>query len=177
MCIMTGCRKPTSQYSRKGYCTLHAKEAKTAWIAMIAAKSAKTQPVAQKQTNYAAILQEALQAGQVAFDAAKCVPMVVQQHKTMFDDDSPVVKQWIVPGGECGFASVHIRPATGSFARWLRETKQGRTSDYGGMYLRASPQARGPEIQSYTRQCAWASAICTVLDKYGVPCQVESRVD
>lgn len=71
-------------------------------------------------------------AGKKAADEHTPQAMVVQQHKHVLDDNSPVVKEWHVAGGVCGFAWVNIKPGTCSFAKWLVKNGKGRSDSYYG---------------------------------------------
>lgn len=76
---------------------------------------------------------EADAAGQEAVKATTPTPMVVQQHKNMMDDNSPVVQEWVVQGGVCGFAWINLKPARGKLAQAFAE-KGARKNEYeGGM--------------------------------------------
>ena len=55
------------------------------------------------------MLTEADIAGQEAVKILNIIPMVVQQRANPFDDNSSVMKEWIVEGGVCGFASIHFK--------------------------------------------------------------------
>ena len=79
---------------------------------------------------YAAMWKKAQAAASVASKAASPTPMVVQQHASPIDDGSPVVKEWFVADGVCGFGWVEIKPRTSKFARWLKAKGYGRSSDY-----------------------------------------------
>ena len=70
--------------------------------------------------------------GLAALNACVPVPMVVQEHANMLDDNSPAVKQWIVPGGVCGFAWVNIKPGTNKFCNWLKTTGLAKRDEYNG---------------------------------------------
>ena len=126
-----------------------------------------------KQQNYQKIWDEALNAGQDALTKCTPTPMVVEEHKHQLDDNSPVVKQWFVEGGVCGFAWVNIRPATSSFARWLKS--QGivkRVSYYGGYDYWVIHGG-----QSMQRKEAFARAMAEVLRKHGINADAMSRID
>ena len=58
--------------------------------------------------------------------------MIVQQHENMADDNSSVVKEYVVPDGPCGFAWVNIKPGNNAFCRWLKANDLGRTDSYYG---------------------------------------------
>ncbi len=130
----------------------------------------------ENKPDYAAIWNEASEAGLKALRECKPTPMVVQQHANVLDDNSPVVKQWGAPEGVCGFAWINVKGNTG-FARWASKNKNsldfGRSQYYGG-YNIGAPREAG---QSYERKCAWASAFAEVLDKYSIWTCIYSRLD
>ena len=123
-------------------------------------------------------LHKAHAAGMVAVEATTPAPMVVAQHRNQFDDDSPVVKQWHVPGGVCGFANVTVKPGTHSFAKWATKHGHGRRDNYaGGISLGLKPEVKGTLYQSYEIVCAYANAAAAELRDHGVPASVWSRID
>jgi hypothetical protein len=112
------------------------------------------------------LLQRAHDAGMAAVAAlnGKVAPMVVEQHANMADDNSPVVKQWIVAGGPCGFAWVQC-PANTTFGRWLlkNDSRWRRDSYAGGLCYWISDFG-----QSITYKEAYASAFARVIREYGI---------
>ena len=121
---------------------------------------------------HAIIWSEASAAGNAALAAATPSPMVVEQHASVLDDASPVVQRYVVEGGVCGFAWVHISPGTHSFARWAKKLGIGHKAYYGGLDLWVHEGG-----QSMERKMAWASAAATVLKAYGIPASTGSRMD
>jgi hypothetical protein len=69
-------------------------------------------------------------AGCQAAEKTVPMPMVVQEHASPIDDESPVVRQWVVRGGVCGFAWIELRKRTHQYARWIKERHIGRSDDY-----------------------------------------------
>lgn len=125
------------------------------------------------KTDYARWWEEAVKAGLKAGGATTPIPMVVQQHSNMSDDASPVVKQWHVPDGVCGFAWVNIKPGNSAFANWLKEQRFAKKdSYYGGVTVWISEYN-----QSYTRKVAHAQAMAQVLTDHGVRTSSNSRLD
>ena len=125
----------------------------------------------QRDVEYDTLYNEAYAAGL----AADCIPtpMIVQQRANPFDDSSPVIKEWYVSAGMCGFAWVTVRPATSSFARWLKRVKGWETDRYaGGMLFWVS--AFG---QSYERKLAFAQAFAAALRERGVNARANGRLD
>ena len=115
---------------------------------------------------------EANKAGIAAANALTPTPMVVEQHANQLDDTSPVTKQWTVPSGVCGFAWVNIRPATTSFARWLKKEGIVRKSYYGGIDI--SIMAYG---QSMEKKSAHAHAMADYLSDHGITAYANERMD
>jgi hypothetical protein len=81
-------------------------------------------------------------AGMAAGHAAMPPTMFVREHASPLDDSSPVVKEWAVPAGPCGFAWVTLRPANSRAAKVMAEVFTGkfgghakRNSYEGGMML------------------------------------------
>lgn len=79
-----------------------------------------------RYAKFEAAYAKAYAAGMAAGEAATPHPMVVQQHANMMNDRSPVVKEWYVSEGACGFAWVNVYPRNSSFAIWLRKHKNER---------------------------------------------------
>jgi len=118
------------------------------------------------------IYDEAYTAGIKAGNECLPVPMVVQQHANMADDNSPVVKSYFVPGGVCGFAWVVVSPGNCSFANWLKKNKLADKHYYGGVSIWI-----GEFNQSMTRKEACAHAMAEVFQKYGIKAYSGSRMD
>ena len=78
-----------------------------------------------------------------------------------------------VSEGVCGYASVCIRPGTGTFARWLVRTGRGNRHCYGGVEIPINEHG-----QSYDRKMAHASAVAQVLrNNLDLAVIVEGRTD
>lgn len=143
-----------------------------------AAKKNQMHQAIAKEDNFQHIYNEALESGRKAGTECTPVPMVVQQHTNMLDDTSSVAKEWHVPEGVCGFAWVHISPATASFCKWLLNHKYaGKDSYYGGITIWISDYG-----QSYERKCAHAGAMAGIIDQHKVElgikhCYSMSRLD
>jgi hypothetical protein len=122
---------------------------------------------------FANLIAAAEKAGLLAGKTVGVQPMVVQQHASPFDDNSPVEKEWIVEGGPCGFAWVNIKPGTSAFAKYLKETGKARSdSYYGGVTVWV-----GAFGQSMTRKEAYARAYAGVLQTAGYKAYANSRMD
>lgn len=131
-----------------------------------------------------AILAEAQAAGLLAMAQANPTPMVVQQHANMADDNSPVVQQWTVPGGVCGFAWVVVK-CKGPGVKFINALKKigkaggensfcefTRSSYHGGFYHHIHEGGQSMELK-----IAYAEAFAEVLGKHGIPCVTGNRMD
>ena len=135
----------------------------------IAAESAERR---QRYADYATWIDEAHQAGLAAGKTAGCTPMIVSQHENMADDNSAVVKEWLVMDGPCGFAWVTVTPGTCSFARWAVKEQGWRKDYYGGVSLYVHEFG-----QSMQRKIEYAHAYAKVLHSHGVGVRCNSRMD
>jgi hypothetical protein len=130
-----------------------------------------------RDTEHRELWDKAHEAGNAAVEMTIPVPMVVQQHANQMDDNSPIVKEYLVPTGVCGFAWVVVRPGTGSFARWARKTRRGDTAYGGGTALKARPNLSGVSVQSLELNRSYCAAFAQILGDAGVPAHMESRID
>lgn len=133
------------------------------------------------KADHKALYERAWAAADAAAEAITPTPMAVGEPVNMmaslmggddggFRDDRP---QYVVNSGVCGFAWVNIKPATSSFARWLKEnTPARRDSYYGGISIRM-PQGG----QSYEIKVAAARAFAEVLREAGIKCYAYDRLD
>ncbi len=139
-----------------------------------AKKSQASQRTQQGQL-FQQILDEAIAAGMAAGQRKTPIPMVVEQHSSPLDDNSPVEQQWTVPDGVCGFAWVRITPATCSFVKFLKSKNMGSYSDYQGGWIIWVQEFN----QSYERKMAYADAFAGVIQHYikGVSCYASGRLD
>lgn len=112
-------------------------------------------------------------AGMQAGEAVGTTPMIVQEHANPLDDSSPVVRQYApVMDGPCGFAYVTVRPGNSTFARYLKQYRQGFKAYYGGTQFSVHPFG-----QSLQRKTAYADAFAKVLRDAGIRASYESRID
>lgn len=118
------------------------------------------------------LLNRAHEAGTAAGSALSVAPMVVQQHADMMDDKSPVVQQWEVEGGPCGFAWVSLFKVLGK-KRALAMEKGFSVDHYAGG-LRLSVMQFG---QSMAKKEAYAEAYAAVLREAGFSAYAGSRMD
>lgn len=119
------------------------------------------------------ILAEADAAGKAAVEKLNVVPMVVSSHVNQLDDNSPVVKQWYVPDGVCGFAWVNVKPGNSPFANFIKAKGIGRADSYeGGVRISISDYN-----QSLQKKEAHAIAFAEVLQAHGIKASGMSRID
>ena len=119
-----------------------------------------------------AIYSEAHYKGNAAVQMTTVTPMVVQQRENPLNDESKVVRQYLVNDGVCGFASVTVKPANCKFAKFLVANGLGRKSFNGGVSMSVRDFN-----QSLTKKEAYAYAFASVLNEYGIKAYVESRMD
>ena len=135
----------------------------------IAAESAERQARYQQ---YETVWDAAVEAGNRAAVAAIPAPMVVQQHDSPLDDGSPVVRQWVVDDGPCGFAEVRLPKGNTSFAHWAKKNAGFRKHYYGGLSFWVSDFG-----QSMERKYAFARAAASILNEHGIDAYASSRLD
>jgi len=122
--------------------------------------------------DYDVLCQKAHEAGIAAVDKLQVRPMVVQSHANPLDDGSPVVKEYFVADGVCGFAWVKF-PGVGPFAKYAKEYLGARSAYPKGLCfsIRAYDQ-------SMQKKEAYAEAYAAVLREAGIPgVYAESRMD
>lgn len=128
------------------------------------------------QINYDDLWAKATAAGLEAGTAAIPVPMTVQRHANPLDDNSPVVQNWHVGEGACGFADVNFKMKDGlgrKFGQWLIRNDFARKDSYrGGCTIWISDHG-----QSVERKAAHAAAIAKVLQEAGIDAYASSRLD
>lgn len=165
------CDQQTTGKSK--YCKVHRDEARAAWKARI---DADTTERAARDQRHREILIEASHAAQLAYNNCQPNAMVVYETVGLSDMPKENGKAWVVADGVCGFAWVVIKPATGSFARWLAKNGIGYKNYYGGWCVNAEALVPGAS-QSYERKRAAASAAAAVLHAHGIPCRADGRLD
>lgn len=111
-------------------------------------------------------------AGLDAAQSAAVRPMIVTQRANPFDDSSAPVKQYFEEDGVCGFASVIVKPANSSFARYLKTIRSTYKHYYGGLNMPVHEFN-----QSLQRKEAYARAFAAVLSDAGIKAYVDSRMD
>lgn len=144
--------------------------------------------VTKKDDNDAVrIHNEAVEAGMKALNECTPIPMVVEQHVNVLDDNSPVTKAYYVEGGVCGFAEIRFKATTPENRKFLNGCKKAGlagedkfenknvvwTKSYqGGFSYWVSVGG-----QSMAKKEAFAYAYNEVLNKYGIKAYVSSRMD
>lgn len=122
-------------------------------------------------------------------DSKAVVPMIVQQHENVADDNSPVQEQWVVEGGCCGFASIRVKCVNGPSRKFINQLKKAglaggdrysgyntewSKSDYYGGFMKSFSGIGG---QSLAYKEAYAYAYEGVLAKAGINTWVWTRMD
>jgi hypothetical protein len=178
-CAHLGC--PAQSTGKSKYCPTHKKEARTAWVQMISAKADERDA---RYASFEKLYQQAHAAGVSACveRIEHLVPMIVQQHAQVGNDNSPVVEQWVARGGPCGMSWVTIYPGTSSFARWLAKEQNWKPGYNGGVtkYMHVPAEAIGEEhtlSQSYDLHTAYARAFSKVLNDAGYKARSYARED
>lgn len=123
--------------------------------------------------NYENLYATAVAAGYEAAKKANPRPMVVQERSSPLDDGSPVVKEWLVPSGVCGFAWVNVKPGNSAFAKWLKAKGVARPdSYYGGVTIWVKEFGQSMELKE-----AYAYAMAKVMSEAGFKAYANSRMD
>lgn len=127
--------------------------------------------------NYAelvALVRRAHEAGLAAGAAATPPVMVVRKHANPFDDKSPVLDEWVIPDGPCGFAWVTVRPANAPIAKALKLAFPNRVRPgyHGGAEFSV-----WEFNQSMVRKERYAEAFAAVLTSAGHTAHAGSRMD
>ena len=118
------------------------------------------------------IYSQAHHQGNVAVEVANVAPMVVQQRENPLNDESKVIRQYLVNDGVCGFASVNVKPANSKFAKYLVANGLARKSYLGGVSMSVHQFN-----QSLQKKEAYAYAFASVLNEHGIKAHVESRMN
>lgn len=154
-CKIEGCEQATAGKSR--YCHEHRAEARKRFKAMVAEQAAER---AHRYAEFAAIWNEAVEAGNAAGKAVNPEPMHIVGYAPIAD-------------GVCGFGWVVVYPGNCSFALWAKKN-HGADAEYGG----------GMNVywvhefnQSYERKYAFAQAFAEVLRKHGIKAAGRGRLD
>ena len=112
--------------------------------------------------------------------------MVVQQHSDVLDDSSPVKKEWVVPGGPCGFASIRVKCTNGPSRKFINQLKKAglagdqntfkewSKSDYYGGFMKSFTLIGG---QSLAYKTAYAYGYESVLASEDIDTWIWTRMD
>ena len=169
-CITENCSNVRSNRSKKGYCVECGKKAREAFKLMLAEQDRGKQ---EKIAAHESLWQKAIEAGREAGENKNPVPMIVEQHVSPFDDNSPVEKSYYVPEGVCGFAWISVKPGNSSFANWLKKNELARKDSYaGGVRIWISEYG-----QSMEKKEAHARAMAQVFNEAGIKAFAMSRMD
>lgn len=128
---------------------------------------------ASKDTQYQQLYDAARQAGLAAVAGLKVVPMVINQHANLLNDNSPITQQFFVADGPCGFAWIRIKPANNGFAKWLLAKGMARKSSYYGGVAISVMEFN----QSLQKKETYAHAFAAVLHDAGIRAYGDSRID
>ena len=161
------CGQPAAGNSK--YCPTHKRAARQEWLDRVRDGAAVK---AERDAAFRLLFAAAHAAGLAAGQAAVPVPMVVQQHRDMLDDQSPIRHEWIVPEGVCGFAWVVIKPGNCPAANYGKTNDGFKSHYHGGVAKWISGFG-----QSYTRKRAYAAAFADVLHQAGINAWADSRLD
>jgi hypothetical protein len=133
------------------------------------------------------IHREAVEAGMNALKNAEVIPMVVQEHVNMIDDNSPVAKQWVVEGGVCGFAWISFKANTKENRKFLAGLKKAGLAGedkyekgnikWGKSYKSGFQYWVSQGGQSMQKKEAFAHAFAEVLHAHGITAYAGSRMD
>lgn len=130
---------------------------------LMAAKGMESLP----KVDFKKLWEETQADGYVAGTDAIPTPMIVEQHANPLDDASPVVQDWHVSEGACGFAWVNFSMKKGigrKFGKWLIDNDHARKDDYyGGCTIWVAEHG-----QSITRKEAHAHAMAQTLQRAGI---------
>lgn len=114
----------------------------------------------------------AVQRGLIAGGSHRPTPMMVCEHASPLDDNSPIRQSWVVEGGVCGFAWVIVKPGTSAFARWLSKRGYAAKHYYGGVSIWVHEFG-----QSMERKIKCAEAMADYLRSVGIKAYADSRMD
>ena len=131
------------------------------------------------------ILADASAAGRKAAAKAIPTPMVVYEADGLSDRPKPGGRAWYESEGACGFAWIVLRPATTSFARYLKKTrfevdrsvKEAEGGSWGTNYYGGYQFWVWVGGQSIARKAAFAEAYAEVLTEAGFEAYAQSRLD
>ena len=156
LCKREGCNLPT--VGKSSYCRQHRGEAHKAWVANIQAQAAER---ADRDQSFKAVFAEAWEAGKLAAEACRPIPIVVYTPAAPFGDESvPDLTQpiYYVDDGVCGFAWITIYPGNCAAANYAKKHYNASAAYGGGVQIWISYFN-----QCYARKQAFACAAAEVL--------------
>lgn len=166
-CAWAGCK---NRVTGKGkYCPSCSAIARAKMKDLFAKSAAEKE---EREAKHKALYDKGVAAGLAAMAACNPTPMVVQRHASPLDDSSPVVQEWFVPQGPCGFAWVTIFPANSSFAIWLKKNTGAGKAYHGGMQIWV--EGGGQSVQL---KMAYAHAMAKVFQEAGIKAYAGDRLD
>lgn len=125
------------------------------------------------EAQLAEAFEKANAAGIAAAEACRPTPMVVQRHANALYDDSPVVQEWYVPTGVCGFAWITIHRGTSRLANYAKKHHGAQRAYYGGVEIWVSKYGQSMETKE-----AYAYNFAKVLaEETGDEVYAGSRMD
>lgn len=124
-----------------------------------------------EKLDFDVLVLKAKEAGLAAVAALTVVPMVVQERKSPLNDKSPVVQEYVVADGVCGFAGIAFAGNT-AWAKYAKQYLGARQGYPKGLYI-----AVHEFNQSLQKKEAYASAFAAVLREAGIKAYMESRMD
>ena len=139
--------------------------------ALLPSPTKKTWAVKSNKPDYKAIYNEAHKAGMAAAQAKVPTPMVVQQHSNVLNDKSPVVKQWVVTGGVCGFAWIQF-PGNTAWAKWCKAKGYAKEAYPKGYSIWVHYFNQSMELKE-----TYGQAFAAVLRSHGIKAYAGSRMD
>lgn len=142
-------------------------------------------PKAGKENRAIEFFEKAKQAGLEALNACTPVPMTVQQRVSPLDDNSPVVQEWRVDGGVCGFAWITFKANTPENRKFLAGLKKADLVGNVNDNREWSKSLSGPGYmfwvreggQSMQKKEAYAYAFVKSLRENGIEAYSHSRID
>ena len=178
-CSWEGCTNET-RISKAGapkkYCPACSRTARKIWLEKIRDKAQEQE---KKYEGFSRMWAQAIEAGTRAAESCKPVPMMVgdPKSKNPFAPDAEIdteKEHWIVEGGACGFAWIHIPNGRCSFLQWAKKNIPGqfRKSYRGGDDFHVS--GYGHEM---TRKSEFATAAAAILCEGGITAYATSRID
>lgn len=164
-CFVKDCQNETTKNSK--YCKIHKAEARKLFFEKIKQNKVERD---ERYNSFSKIFEDAHNAGMEAANKCIPIPMVVQEHENQLDDNSEVVKEWLVNDGVCGFAWVEIKPGNCSAAHYVKKNILQRKNARAIIFVNYFGQ-------SMQKKQAYANAYASVLNNNGIKAYSYSRMD